>query len=399
MQGVKLMQKSIKFFIFFILTTLFGQNLLAEEASFKPFTGKVIAQKVRVRADADLDSHIITQINKDTLLLVLGEKNNYYAIKPLENSKMYIYKNYVVENVIEANKVNVRLNPDLKAPILGQLKQKQKVDGTIYSKDNKWFEINPPENIYFYVAKEYVTNAGEPSYFSLMQVRKEEVSKLLNSAFFITQAECKKPFDEMDTKKASTQFDAIIQGYSDFPEYVQQAKEGLALLQDNYLQKKIVFLENKANMVPEEKEELFKEVASLKATQVNQEIKKSTIGPSVELLFKDNNLAENQKSWVSSEKELYSNWATFHPDKSIDDFYSEQKANAFTITGTIENFSQEIKNKPGDYILKGDNIPLAYLYSLNVDLSKYIGQQVNLIVSPRPNNNFAFPAYFVNSVE
>lgn len=392
------MRKYLSLFSFFVLAFIFGPNLFAEELSFTPFTGKVIADKVRMRTSPDLDSYILNQINKDTLLLIVGEKNDFYAVKPSADTKMYVFRSYVIDNVVEANQVNVRLKPDLSSPVLGQVKNKQKVDGVVYQKDNKWLEINPPEGVCFYVAKDYITKAGDSTYYGLMQERKEEVAKILNSAFFLTQAECKKPFDEMEPKKAISQFEAVISGYSDFPEYVQQAKEGLALLQDNYLQKKIAYLESKANIAPEEKEEIFKEVASLKSSQAQ---KKSPPLPETSLNspFDDKNLPSSMKEWVSIEKDVFATWSSFHPEKNVDDFYSEQKANAITIKGTVESYFQNIKNKPGNFILKGENIPVAYLYSIQVDLSKFVGKEVSITVTPRANNNFAFPAYFVNSVE
>lgn len=373
---------------------LFGEEANAKEKIpketpvFTPFTGKITGSKVRIRAGADLESPIISQISKDELIIVLGEKGNYYAIKPFEDTKFYVFRSFIIDNIVEADKVNIRLKPDNNSPILGQLKNKQTVNGSVYKKDSKWLEISSPENVFFYVAKEYITPAGDLSHYALMKERKEEVSKLLNSAFFITQTECKKPFNEMDPKKAISQFDAIIKGYSDFPEFVQQAKEGLALLQDNYLQKKIVFLENKANIAEEEKEEIFKDVSSFKP----QDKKSSSY-------FFSQNIPSPMKSWLPFEEALYNNWTTFHPNKSPEDFYSEQKANAVKLSGEVFSYNQNVKNKPGDYILKNDNIPQGFLYSTQIDLSKYVGKKISLLASPRPNNNFAFPAYFVISIE
>ena len=397
MKGVKLMRK-LQFLTLLIFTVsssnfLFGEEVknikeeksLKEASPFIPFTGKITANKVRIRANADLDSPVISQINKDELVLVVGEKGNYYAVKPFEDSKVYVFRTYIIDNVVEANKVNIRLKPDNNSPILGQLKNKEKVNGAVYKKDGKWLEIAPPENVCFYISKEYISSSGDISHYGLMKERKEEVSKLLNSAFFITQAECKKPFNEMDPKKAISQFEAIIKGYSDFPEFVQQAKEGLSLLQDNYLQKKIVFLETKANIAPEEKEEIFKDVSSYKS----KEEKKSYS------YFSNQNISSNMKNWLPLEEELYNKWTTFHPNRSPEDFYNEQKANCIKLSGTVFAYDQNVKNKPGDYLLKNDNIPQGYLYSTHVDLSKYVGKKVSLILSPRPNNNFAFPAYYV----
>jgi hypothetical protein len=84
------MRKLLSFFSFFVLTIIFDQYLFAENSSFTPFTGKVIADKVRMRTTPDLDGHILNQINKETLLLIVGEKNDFYAIKPSPETKLYI---------------------------------------------------------------------------------------------------------------------------------------------------------------------------------------------------------------------------------------------------------------------------------------------------------------------
>jgi len=62
-------------------------------------------------------------------------------------------------------------------------------------------------------------------------------------------------------------------------------------------------------------------------------------------------------------------------------------------------YETNVKNRPGDYILYGSHAPLAYLYSTQVPLDQYEGQIVTLLASPRPNNHFAFPAYFILAVE
>ncbi|MEK7339256.1 MAG: hypothetical protein AABZ92_00910, partial [Verrucomicrobiota bacterium] len=58
-----------------------------------------------------------------------------------------------------------------------------------------------------------------------------------------------------------------------------------------------------------------------------------------------------------------------------------------------------VKNKPGDFILRDKDIPLAYVYSTVVNLQDLVGKRVSLIATPRPNNNFAFPSYFVLDVK
>jgi uncharacterized protein YgiM (DUF1202 family) len=376
-------------YLYICLFSIFFITAYANQSSFKSFTGKITGDKVRVRTSADLDGKIVKQINKNEIVLVKKEVNDFYAIKPFANSKGYVYKNLITDGKVDASVVNIRLMPDLDSVVLGQLKQGDRVNAGLCEQNPKWLEIDLPDDVSFYIAKEYITYAGDEKHFATIEKKKMEVETLLNSAYFITQQEIKKSYDEMKPDQAIDQFDAIIKGYLDFPEHVKQAKEGLALLQDNYLQKKISYLENKASISEMEKEELLASI-SKNTPQPKKNISKP--------IKSNKNLTDKMKFFEPIEDALYLTWTTFHPDKSIDDFYVEQEIDSTILTGIIKSYSQPIKNKPGNFIVSNGN-KKAYLYSTKLDLEKYVGKKVKLNVSPRPNNNFAYPAYFVNSIE
>lgn len=370
--------------LIFAFSSIKAENKKAQ--NFKTFTGKVTGNKVRMRTGPDLDSHIIKQLNKNELVLVMKNSGDFWAIKPSSKNKAYVFRSYIIDNTVEADRVNIRLQPNLDSPIIGQLKSKDTVDGIICPNNKKWLEISPPDDTYFYIAKEYITFAGNIDLYVKTQIRKTEVEKLLNSAYFITQAECKKPFDEMYPDEAIEKFDEIIKHYPDFATHVNQAKEGLALLQDNFLQKKIAYLEAKANISQIENDEIYRAMANINLPKSGKK-------------YSNQQITAKAKFWNSVENSLFSTWTTFHPEKRIKDFYKEQEINSTTLIGVLESYTQSIKNKPGDFLVKGDNISAAYLYSTKVNLDDYVGKKVRLKVSPRPNNNFAFPAYFVNSIE
>lgn len=58
-----------------------------------------------------------------------------------------------------------------------------------------------------------------------------------------------------------------------------------------------------------------------------------------------------------------------------------------------------MKNNPGDYLLKDKENTLAFVYATKIDLEKWIGKRVSIECLPRPNNHFAFPAYYVISIK
>jgi len=364
--------------------------------NFKRFTGKLLAGKVRIRAKADLDSPIIRQMNKNDLLLVVGEEGDFYAVEPLKDTKAYVFRSYVLDSVIEANRVNVRLEPHVDAPIIAQLQAGDKIEGAICAMNHKWFEIAPPKGTLFYVAKEFVGEAGGPELLAVTEKRKAQVEELLSSAYLNAEAECKKGYEEMAPQQAIEQFQTILRNFADFPEATAQAKEGLALLKETYLNKKISFLESRAELSSTAKQELI-----TKHKEENPELfANGAAKPDSSLWSKRGQKKGSLSFWDILEESLYLSWTAFHSGKTLDDYYSEQKANASVLTGIIERYTSDVKNKPGDFILRGtEEVPIAYLYSTQVDLEPFAGKTVTLLAAPRPNHHFAFPAYYVFSVE
>jgi hypothetical protein len=98
---------------------------------------------------------------------------------------------------------------------------------------------------------------------------------------------------------------------------------------------------------------------------------------------------------------LYESWAFENADASPQDFYEKEFNSAITLHGVLEPYSRTVKNKPGDYLLISPttSLPIAYLYSTQVNLQDRVGHEVTLQALKRPNNNFAFAAYYVISVE
>lgn len=364
--------------------------------NFKSFTGKLLANKVRLRAKPDIDSPIIRQMNKNELLLVVGEEGDFLAVEPLKDTKAYVFRSYILDNVVEASRVNVRLEPHVDAPIIAQLQAGDRVEGTLCAMNQKWLEITPPKGTRFYVSKEFIGNAGGPEYITTMEKRKAQVEELLSSAYLNAEAECKKPYEEMSPQQAIDSFQTILAKYSDFTDAATQAKEGLSLLKETYLNKKIAYLESKAELSTTAKQEL---IAKHKA-ESSELFAEGNVKIDPSLWNKRAVKKENLGFWDTLEESLYLSWSAFHTGKTFDEYYTEQKANASVLTGTIERYTHDVKNRPGDFILRGtEETPIAYLYSTQINLEKHMGKVVTLLAVPRPNHHFAFPAYYVFNVE
>lgn len=391
----------------------------------QPFTGKVTRNKVRLRLQPSLDAPILTELCRDDLLSVVSETDEFYAILPPKETKAYVFRTFVLDNVVEGNRVNVRLEPALESPVIAQLNSGDRVEGVVSPLNSKWLEINPPASTRFYVCKEYVEKIGSPAMLAQLEKRRTEVNALISSALLISDSELHKNYQDINIDAAIANLSTVIKQYSDFPKSVERAKELLSSIQDNYLQKKIAYLESRALAVESQinLQSSLPLVNPSSSSIMDSDV--SSSGSSTDFIARDNTPPDDQSSnqikripdwnqpfdpaamsvkmtsWIPVERALYDNWNNQQQDRSPREFYEEQFADSVALKGIIESYARTIKNKPGDYLLVSPTtrLPIAYLYSTRIDLQDSIGKEVTLHGLSRPNNNFAFPAYYVISIE
>lgn len=427
----------IAFFPIFLLITLSSPLLNATEMPpessssalqpISPFTGKITRNKVRMRLQSNLDAPILYELNRDDLLDVVGEKDEFYAVLPPKDTKAYVFRTFVLDNIVEGNRVNVRLEPALESPVIGQLNNGDRIFGVVSPLNSKWLEISPPPSTRFFVCKEYVEKIGPPAMMAQIEKRRSEVNALLSSAHLISDSEWQKPYQEIHLEAAIANLNTIIKQYTDFPKSVEEAKTLLASIQDQYLLKKISYLEARALQAE-------KQIQSTSTFQTSQNLTRESVStpsdytpsevfveetfpenlesrqplidvkrmPSWATPFDPSAMTGTMSSWISTEKALYDSWNNNQGNSgSPKEFYEQQFSDSIRLKGTVEHYSRAIRNKPGDYILVSPltNFPIAYLYSTHVDLHEAVGREVVLHASPRANNNFAFPAYYILSLE
>lgn len=377
--------------------------VLQHTTPFKPFAGKIITNKVRLRTQPTTDGPIVKELNKDDLFVIVGEKDDFYAVAPPKDTKAYIFRTFVLDNVVEGSRVNVRIEPNLDAPVIGQLNSGDKIDGTVSSINNKWLEIAPPSSTRFYIAKDYVEKIGEPEIIAKLERRKEEAKQLLANAIQQGNIELARQYNEINLQPVFANLNKLMTEYSDMPQYATRAKELNKQFQDAYLQKKVSYLENRAS-TPDS----FSRIDSSKnepaaSTPNSTTLTQKPAQTPSPTSSSNTHAAVNAKmaAWNSAEEAFYNEWAKQQPNPtSLAEFYNHQREHAYEIKGVIEPYNRPIKNKPGDYVLINtyNNLPLAYLYSNQINLQEYAGQEVTVKASPRPNNHFAYPAYFVLEV-
>lgn len=349
------------------------------DGNYKAFTGKITGSGVRMRLTPDGDSPVVKECPKGELIVVTGEKTDFFAVEPPKDLKAYIFRSFVLDNVVEGSRVNIRLAPELNAPVIGYMNTGDQVNGTISDKNHKWLEIAIPKHLRFFIAKEFIEKVGGPELKNTYDKKRDSVVQLMDSASLLGQSEMMKPFQEIDFERISESFTTVIHEYKDFPEYVEKAKGKLMELQEAYLQKKLAYLESKASRMGKDFH------AKTEVVSLTEEA--------------DSTPKDRMKIWERVEESLYLAWAASHHQKTMSDFYDDQKRESIKISGIVEPYNDLVKQKPGSHLIRDRDMPKAYLYSTFVNLQNYAGKYVTLTVSPRANNNFAFPAYFVFDIE
>ncbi len=380
---------------------------------FNPFTGQVAKSKVRLRLQPAYDGQVVKEIEPGDLFLVLSENEDFYAVKPPSEFKAYVFRTFVLDDVIEGNHVNVRLKPDLEAPVIAQFNSGDRVEGVIDPSSPKWLEIDMPQSARFYIAKEYIEKVGDANYLAQKEKRAHDVELLLSTNESLAEKEMQKPFEHINIENIKASYQQIISDYADFPEAVFKAKNDLATLQEKYTNKKVAYLEsqthlakskiNDANQLSRELQAHKVKIANLEQQlEQNRFIPVNPNHPVEELSFsKPQVLPINMTIWMPQEDALFSAWSHQTGNSDINYFYQEQNQQSIQLRGLIEPYNRPVKNKPGDYMLVNpiSQLPMAYLYSSQVNLQDYVGHEITVRVSPRPNNHFAYPAYYVLFVE
>ena len=128
----------------FILLCLFSSSAFAE-AKF-PFTARVKADHVNVRAGQSNNYESLAEVNKGNTLVVIGKNYSWYQVRLPEGSKMYVKMGYLKllsteVGEITVDRVNIRARPNTTASIVGQLVRGDQ----FFIKENtgEWLWIRP----------------------------------------------------------------------------------------------------------------------------------------------------------------------------------------------------------------------------------------------------------------
>ncbi len=132
--------------------SLFSQELTRDE--FEPVYATVLADKVNIRAGYGLNFEVLAQLNKIDKVVVIGQEYGWYKIKLPKEALSFVHKDCIEEGKVLANRLRVRAGCGLNFNVLGVLKKGDVVN--ILEEDADWLRITPPEGCSGWIQEDYL---------------------------------------------------------------------------------------------------------------------------------------------------------------------------------------------------------------------------------------------------
>ncbi|BAE81115.1 cell wall-associated hydrolases [Chlamydia felis Fe/C-56] len=370
-----------------------------DKTSFAPFTGEIKGNRVRLRLAPHVDSSIVKELSKGDYIAVIGESKDYYVVSAPEGIKGYVFRTFVLDNVIEGEQVNVRLEPSTSAPVLTRLSRGTEIQTTSRESQGKWLEIVLPSQCTFYVAKNFVSQKGSIDLYKHREGQKKIALDLLDSAVKFAQTELNKTLDAVDLEAIYKKINLLqSEEFNDVPDLQPLIQKALEEIQDTYLSK---------SLAEQNKSISNQQVSSSSETCYNKETPAITGGSLLSRHIRKQTTIKTSpqtQGRESLEYSLFKIWASMQPQESAkkltqEAFYEEEKKKKQTFVGELEIYPHVVKHNPGDYLLKDQENTIAFVYATKIDLEQWLGKRVSVECLPRPNNHFAFPAYYIINIK
>jgi len=145
--------------IFILLIGLLISNLNFAGAEstqdcFEHFYAAPLVEKVNIRAGQSPNFEILTSLEEEDLVLVIGEKYGWYKVRLTDQALSYVHKDYIKDELVAADKLRVRAGAGTNFNVLGMLKEGERVN--VLGKEGDWLRIAPPDSCSGWIKKDYL---------------------------------------------------------------------------------------------------------------------------------------------------------------------------------------------------------------------------------------------------
>ncbi len=129
-----------------------------------PFIGEVSVNEVNIRAGQSANFEKLGRLQKGEKVVVLDKQYSWYKIRLPSTSEGYIHSKYIQildahRGVVTHSRVNIRALPNVDASSLGQA-EKNTIVKIVGQKDD-WFAIEPLPNLFGWISTEFLVRTKD----------------------------------------------------------------------------------------------------------------------------------------------------------------------------------------------------------------------------------------------
>lgn len=136
-----------------VCLVVFGLGSSAAYASTQVMA-KVKSDRVNLRAKADLQSETVGQLSLDQMLTVLSIEDLWVQVVPPESTDFWVHKEFVVEDTVLVNRLNVRSGAGINYNVVGTFAKGDKVERR--GSFGEWLKVAAPANASLWVSRDLV---------------------------------------------------------------------------------------------------------------------------------------------------------------------------------------------------------------------------------------------------
>lgn len=185
-----------------------------------PFQGKVRGRSVNVRSGSNVNYEIVARVQDGQDIIVLSQVFDWYQILPPEESSFWVHQDFIKDDIVTADAVNVRSGPSLGGSISCQLNRGDIVE--VISHEGEWIRIQPPIQARAWIHKDYVIyDKPYEQNLKVLELQKKEKlvslkkEQLLKEAKEFEESEFFKAVDQINFDEITNKYQAIVK---EFPE-------------------------------------------------------------------------------------------------------------------------------------------------------------------------------------
>lgn len=310
--------------------------------------GEVVGTVLNVRSGPGIAYGVLTKVLRGTRLTILGERDGWLKVEMPENDYSWVSAQFVEKGsagvgTVTGDGVNVRVEPDTSAEVLGQLNRGYQV--RIVEEREGWVRIKPLPGAIGWVSADFVKELPAEAAPAGPTIPAEEARKKFTALEARFKAEVAKDISEWDLKKFIPEYQALARGAED---------RDIRFMAENRLS----------------------QLAAFQAVQ--------------------DRVAQQKKAYAELQDKL----------KDLEARYQRQLAQLrratqqprYIATGVLKRLAISFL-PPATHKIEGPDRILFLLYSTDVDLSAYEGKRVGLIGSMTVPKGWETPLIRVTKVD